>query len=190
MTDRETVQEIKNGNTELFKEVVKRHGSLIYSVCIRYCGSEIDAMDLTQDVFMMALKSIHRFKGESALSTWLYSIAVHHCINVSRRKRRVLFFSLDKNVMVGDEGISVEPVDPKGDTEDYLVRREREARVQNAIEALIPEYRIVVILKYIEDKSYEEIAQICNIPVGTVGSRLSRAIEELKKILKDDGGGV
>lgn len=182
------IESVISGNIEAYKDIVYAYAPLIYSVCYRILGNEEDAKDSTQDVFMYALKSIRAFKGESRISTWLYTIAAHHAMNKKKRRSIVKFLSLDKKTETEDGSMEREIFDGKSTIEDTLHRNDIEKIVQRHLIGLPMSLRVVVILRFIEHKSYEEIAQICDCPVNTVGSRLFRGLQILRKNMKKEFG--
>lgn len=188
-TDELIMKKVANGDLEAFKEIVHKYGDMIYNVCFRFAGNSEDANDLVQDVFLKALENAGSFRRESTVSTWLYSIAVHHGLNVKNRRKKILFFSIDKNVETEEEDIKVEPKSNELGIEDQLIKDDTEKKIQKALDELNPDHKVVIVLRYIQDLPYDEIAKVCVCSIGTVGSRLARALEELKELLKTELGG-
>jgi RNA polymerase sigma-70 factor (ECF subfamily) len=161
------------GQREAFDIVVERHRRAVYQVCYRFVGNHEDASDLAQDVFIRAFRGLHRFRGQSALSTWLYRIAVNVCLNrVSAKKPQT-------------EPIDARPhldhraVDPASE----LMRGERAAEVRAAISHLPKKQRATVILRVYHELSHEEIAKVLGSSVGAVKANFFHALANLKKLL-------
>jgi RNA polymerase sigma-70 factor (ECF subfamily) len=167
------------GETEAFGVLVRRYQDRLFPTLLRLCGNTEDAHDLLQDAFLRAYQKLHHFHGESAFYTWIYRIAVN--LYLSQRRKR-------SNRRANDSR-GAESFDPPDDFSQSdpslpLVQAERDDQIQEALNALAPDHRAVVVLKEIDGLRYEEIASILKIPVGTVRSRLHRAREELRKLLR------
>jgi RNA polymerase sigma-70 factor (ECF subfamily) len=168
------------GNTASFGLLVRRYQDRLYNTVYRLVDNAEDAQDVVQDAFLNAYQSLGSFHGDSAFFTWLYRIAVNTAISL-KRKRRVMV-RID-----GREGESgLEPLD----TSDYsrpghaLEQAERERQVQQALARLSPEHRAVLIMKDMEGQKYETMAEILQVPIGTIRSRLHRARLELRELLE------
>ncbi len=154
----------------------------IYNIAFRFMGNHEDACDIAQEAFIRVYKSIKKFRGDSAFSTWLYRIVSNLCYDEMRRRRHPVR-SLDEPIFNGNNTLYSELPDDGPSPEEHIEVVERKERIQKAITCLANEYRMVIILKDIQEFSYEEISQILKVPIGTVKSRLSRARAQLKKIL-------
>ena len=173
MDDVQILEEIKNGNTDAYLQIVRRYESLVAGTVIGMIGKCSEAEDIGQEVFIRFYKAINRFRGESSVGTYLSRIAINLSLNeLKRRKRKNLFFKYT------DE----QPLDIADDNtnSDYDDSAEW---VQKAIQKLEPKFRSVIVLRLIEKHSTEETADILKIPPGTVLSRLSRGQQKLRKIL-------
>lgn len=168
-------------------EFLEKHAELVYNLALRLTGNASDAEDLAQDALIRALKALPGFRGESAASTWVYRITVNTWKNrVRSEKRRGFWKTVSLGVFGGgDEEDEVrEPAADDAPLDAGLETAEAGELVQKALLELDEESRIVIVLRDIEDKPYEEIAQALEVPVGTVKSRLSRARAALKERLK------
>lgn len=165
-----------------YRRLYDRYKDRVYNVCFRITGSPSDALDASQETFGILFRRIREFRFESRFSSWVYRIAVNASIDVRRRVRSRRVASIE-NLRGGEEG--------KYDLTDRVVempsisasRREFEQAVQLAISRLSPKLRSIVVLRYIENLSYEEVAETLRISLGTVKSRLSRAHEALDREL-------
>lgn len=179
LPDRELVLRCQRSEPDAFNELVVRHQDRVYAAVTRFCGNAEDACDIVQRAFINAFRKIGDFKNDSAFSTWIYRIAFNQAISFRRENRRVTVSIHGK----GDDGLLVEPVDdrPPGEA---MESEETQAKVRQALERLSEEDRQIIILKDIQGHSYDEIAEVLQIPKGTVRSRLHRARMDLKEKLK------
>lgn len=168
------------GNTEAFGVLVQRYQDRLYPTVFRLTGCADDAHDLLQDAFLRAYEKLAKFQGESSFYTWVYRIAVNLALSGRRRKRPVLH--LHHGSGSGSRGAGIDPPYEAADSDPSapIERAERERLIQEALNALGPDHRAVVIMKEFDGLHYEEIGAILGIPVGTVRSRLHRARSELR----------
>lgn len=161
------------GSLPAFEELVSLYEKKVYNYCFRMTNNKEDAEDLTQEVFIKVFKSLQSFKGNSQLSTWIYRIAHNICID-KFRKSKVTLVSLSPSKEKEDDR-EMDLPSPEPSPEDKLLTKEHRELVQSCINGLKPEYRSVIVLRDIQHYSYEEIADILNVPLGTVKSHISRA---------------
>ena len=179
--DQRLIDQCLDGDAAAFGELVRRYQDRLYSTVYRLVDNPDDAQDVVQDAFLNAYQSLDRFKGDSLFFTWLYRIAVNTAIS-HKRKQRVLL-SID----AGRQG--AQPLDDSEYSRpgEALERAEQGQRVQHALARLSPEHRTALILKDMEGQKYEEMAEILNVPIGTIRSRLHRARAELRELLEKEG---
>ena len=167
------------GSLPAFEELVSAYEKKIYNYCLRMTNSKEDAEDLTQEVFIKVYKSMKSFKGNCQLSTWVYRIAHNICIDKYRKiKANVISLSHPKGREDGRE-VELASVDPS--PEEKMITREQQKFLMECINGLKPEYRSVIILRDVQHYSYEEIADILGVPLGTVKSHISRARTALRE---------
>lgn len=188
--DRLLVDRFKNGDRSAFDEMVSRYWDRIYSMVHQLLRNQQDAEEVTQDAFIRAHRGLVNFRGESAFSTWLYQIAT----NLARnrywywwRRKRDKSVSFDapvssENDMTLADIIPAEVESP----DDITVNQEFVARIGQGMERLSAKHREILVLRNIKNMSYEEIASILGISVGTVKSRIARARESLRSKLGED----
>src|SRR5438552_5687713 len=160
----------------------------VYNIAYRILGDPCEAADAVQETFMKIYKGIKNFRGESGLKTWIYKIAIAETLNRQRwwqRWRRKVALSLDEPISFREYSKSMELPDSRRGPEASFAARETEHAVQEALNTLKLDFRIVVVLRDIEGLSYEEIAETLRISIGTVKSRLWRGRLELKNKLHD-----
>jgi RNA polymerase sigma-70 factor (ECF subfamily) len=177
--DLKLIADCLNGNTAAFGELVSRHQDRLYSTVLRLLDQPEDARDAVQEAFLHAYQSLHSFKGDARFSTWLYRIAVNTAISLKRKHRLVL------RLQPTADGTANDPLDPNEANRPghALEMAEQEKQVHEALGRLSAEHRAVLVLKDMEGMKYEEIAEILQVPIGTIRSRLHRARLELREIL-------
>jgi RNA polymerase sigma-70 factor (ECF subfamily) len=176
LAERETVAACQRGDRQAFDHLVERYQRDVYRLCYRYVGRHEDANDLAQEVFLRAWRSIGRFRGDSAFSTWLYRIGVNACLNY-RALKRVPTQELPEALPDPDRGALA-----RAEDEDDV------RRVRAAVARLPEKQRATVILKVYHDLSHEEVASVLGSSVGTVKSNLFHALGNLKRLLGGEPG--
>ncbi len=179
LPDRELVARCQLGEAAAFNELVTRHQDRVYAAVTRFCGNAEDAADVVQRAFINAYRKLGEFKGDAAFSTWIFRIAFNQAISFRRENRRPSVSIHAKD----EDGLIAEPVDERGPGES-MESAETQRKVQQALERLDEEDRKIIILKDLQGHSYDEIAEILQVPKGTVRSRLHRARMDLKEKLK------
>lgn len=177
--DGQLIDEALAGETAAFGQLVLKYQDRLYNTLVNLVGCRDEAEDVAQDAFVQAFVKLSSFRRSSAFYTWLYRIAFNTAI--SRRRRRRVEMSVEH----GRETTGEEPLDHGDAPEDRLLRQERAGQVQQALTALSDEYRAVLVLREMEGCCYETIADILDLPIGTVRSRLHRARLQLREELKE-----
>ena len=185
MIDDETtlVEEALGGSQKAYEALTQRYSQAIYHIIYKIVRDKETAHDLVQETFMKAFSSLASYRSEFRFSTWLYKIAANCSIDFLR-KRRIQALSLDQQLETKDGSVGIEVADYSYHPGIELERKEQRFSIEEAINSLPDKYREVIIYRHKDDKSYEEIADLLNIPVGTVKARIFRARELLKKTLK------
>jgi len=180
--ERPLVARLRAGEQEAYREIVDAYRDRIITVVARVAGPGADAEDLAQDAFLKAFAALDRFDGRSALFTWIYRIAVNTARDwVDYRRRRPVV------PLEGTFGGPSEPVDPSAPPGELAERDELRASVRDAVERLAEPFRTTLILREMEGHSYEEVAEILGVSIGTVESRLFRARVKLRALLEQAG---
>ena len=164
------------GERGAFDVIVERHRRAVYQVCYRFVNNHEDASDLAQDAFVRAWRGLDGFKGQAALSTWLYRIAVNVCLNrVSSKAARTTTDAIESADQFED--LRIEGV------QHAMIREERAAAVRTAIAALPPKQRATLIMRAYHDMSHQQIADLLGSSVGAVKANFCHALANLKKSL-------
>ena len=183
-TDWEIVQRVQAGDVGAFDRLIVKYRERVYGVIYNMAANREDAADLTQDAFIKAFQSIHRFQGQSAFFTWLYRIAVNSTLTHLRKARLRSFFSFEK---IHEDDKSAEVInqltDKKGADRELFVK-ELQEKLNEAMLKLSIKHRTVVTLFEIDGLSHEEIAEVMDCSVGTVRSRLHYAKQLLQAELQ------
>jgi RNA polymerase sigma-70 factor (ECF subfamily) len=169
-----------------FEAIVRAHQDRVYSLCIRMLSNREDALDAAQEVFLSAWRNLAGFRGEAALSTWLLRIAANRCLNRIRRRKSLSAYEAPWPEPPGEveEGAVFQPAGGEAGRPDRLAEtREMGEILTEALSRLDPGSRWMVLLSDVEGFTYEEIADIAKVPVGTVKSRLHRARMALRRML-------
>jgi RNA polymerase sigma-70 factor (ECF subfamily) len=169
--DRAALEACRRGDREAFDRLVERYQRDVYRLCYRYLNNHEDASDTAQEVFLKAYRAIGSFRGDSALSTWLYRIAVNTCLNF-RAARKPSGQELPETI-----------VDPRPGAQSRVESDEQSRRVREAVSRLPEKQRATVILKVYHDLTHEEVAGILGATVGTVKANLFHALGNLRKTL-------
>ena len=182
--ERPLVARLRAGDQDAYREIVDAYRDRIITVVARVAGPGADAEDLAQDAFLKAFAALDRFDGRSALFTWIYRIAVNTARDwVDYRRRRPVV------PLEGPHGGPAEPADTAALPAEAAERAELRAAVRAALERLPEPFRTTLILREMEGHSYEEVAGILGISIGTVESRLFRARAKLRALLEQQGVG-
>lgn len=182
------LERLKAGDAEAFDTLVNRFAPDIFALVYRLTNDRDEANDITQETFLSAVTGIARFRGDSELKTWLYRIAINHARNRFRwwqRRKRNKTFSLDEPL--GEGNLTTGDLIPDNgiDPESATLARERQAAIGRELGNLPSAFREAVVLCDIEGYSYDEVAQLLGIGIGTVKSRIARGRSILRQRLKD-----
>lgn len=180
------VQRIIGGETEAFELLVLEYQKNVYNVALRITGNAEDAADMAQEAFIKAFNSIYSFKGDSRFSVWLYRIVSNVCVDFLRSRARRPASSLSTENEEG-ESVELEIADESLSPEKLLETKLSCEAVRRGLDSLPVDYRQILLLREIQGLSYDEIAQILDIEIGTVKSRIFRARKKLCAYLIKDG---
>jgi RNA polymerase sigma-70 factor (ECF subfamily) len=173
--DKHLIQACQAGDREAFRLLFESYKDRVFSIAVySFGGDETAARDVSQQIFLKLLTSISQFRGDSAFTTWLYRLVVNACTDEQRKRRRFLPFG---------GSTASDKVGERRPQEKRYAKLEIADSVQSAIKQLRPKLRMAILLKYVEDLSYEEIASVLGCSKGTVASRLNRGHRALARKL-------
>lgn len=172
------ISRARGGDRDAFGALVEQYRDNVYRLAYRMCGNAYDADEAAQEAFVAAWRALPNFRGDAKFSTWLYRLTTNAAIDVMRREKR--------HQTVGD-GEMIEVADDADSPQETVERTEQQEAVQEALATLSEEYREVLLLRYMEELDYAEIAEVLQLPSGTVKSRINRAKAALKAALLKSG---
>jgi RNA polymerase sigma-70 factor (ECF subfamily) len=177
----------KKGDLDAFESLVRKYEKKMLNISFRIAGNHEDALEIVQDAFVSAYRNIKNFRGQSRFLTWLTAIT----INLSKNRLKQLKtrhghepVSLDDPIRTDDGQVAADPPSNVPSVLDQLEKRDARQKVQDCIEALEPDFREVIVLRDMQDFSYDEISSMLKVREGTIKSRLFRAREAVKDCLK------
>ena len=178
------IQKAQKGDTNAFGTLVASYEKFIFNVACKMFSNSEDVSDIAQEALIKAYKNIDKFDFNSSFSTWLYRITVNACIDEMRRRKGKESFSIDAEDEEG--GLAVQIEDTSLGAEERVIQNETVSEVRAAIDKLSEEHKTVIILRDLQDMTYEQVAQTLDLSIGTVKSRLARARKSLKDIILKD----
>jgi len=181
--DSRLIQEAIAGDDLAYKRLMQKYHDAIFNFIYRMVHDREQVEDLTQEAFIKAFGSLKSFNEEYAFSTWLYKIATNNCID-HIRKRKLQMYSINKPIESRDSDFTFELPDETYEADREIIDDQRASLLKAAIDQLPEKYRRVIHLRHVDEKSYEEIAAMLKLPIGTVKAHIFRAREMLYKQLK------
>ena len=182
----EIIRSVLDGDVNAFEKLVLENQRQVYNLALKMTGSEEDAFDISQDAFLRAYSSLDKFRGDSKFSVWLYRLTSNICIDFLRSRRRKGSASLTY-LNDEDEEQDFEIPDARFSPETVFEQQQLRRSVSEALDALPTDYREILVLREINGLSYEEIAEVLGVELGTVKSRIFRARKKMCAILMADG---
>ena len=175
------VERHRRGDLQAFDEVYERFGEMVYNLALRLAGNREEAADLTQEIFLRIYRHLGGFGGRSTLKTWVFRIALNHCRDRLSRHHPAMQ-SIDDQA----EGGGIPIADPGRGPEELAVAADEGRRVAEGLSRIPPVFCEAVVLRDLEGLSYEEIAEVLGVRVGTVRSRIARGREQLRVLLEKE----
>ena len=164
-TGEELIESCRRGDPEAFRALFEMYKDRVYSVALRYSGDATLAQDIAQETFVKLFSTIGSFRGDSRFESWLYRLVVNSCFDHKRRPH---------SLMPLFDGLRSVLRTPSASALDEMLRNETSVQLKSVIASLPPDQRMVIVLRYTQGLSYDEIAEIMGCSAGTVGSRLNR----------------
>lgn len=187
LEDDKLVKKAIGGNEDAYTKLVEKYERALYFHILKMIKDKEQVEDLVQETFVKAFDNLNTYSTNYAFSTWLYRIATNHTIDYLRKKK-LKTLSIDEPMRTKDGEMEMQLPDESAGTDRYIIRKQRQKIVQNAIQNLPDKYRKVIEMRHMEEKSYKEIARVLDLPLGTVKAHIFRARELLYKALKDKKG--
>ena len=181
--DRSLVELALTGNEAAFRKLMQKYDKALHHHIYRMVRTKGEVEDLVQESFIKAFSALTSYSSDYAFSTWLYKIATNHTIDYLRKKK-LPTFSIDKPIQTKDGNLEYEVPDITYRPDRHVVADQRRALIQQAIDSLPEKYHRVIVLRHQQEKSYEEIAQELDLPLGTVKAHIFRARKLLYKYLR------
>lgn len=190
LDDGELVKRCQQGDSSAMDTLIIKYQDRIYNIIRNICSNSDDAAELTQDTFVKAIEKLSDFKGNSSFYTWVFRIAVNLTLNFNKRRAKIGFKSLEDAVGGADKDSRASLKNylfDKSDSDPVIVAQNNEVALilNSALNKLDEEHKTIVLLREVESMSYIEIAEVLEIELGTVKSRLYRARESLRDMLKE-----
>jgi RNA polymerase sigma-70 factor (ECF subfamily) len=177
----EIAEKLKAGDQEVWNMVVDKYSKKVYNMALNFAGNSDDAADITQEVFLKVYNNIDKFRDEKNFTSWLLRLSKNYCIDYWRRsKYQRRSIQLDDNLQVESTAESTTP-------EDAVIKKHDALFLRKKLRLLPPDLRALLIMRDIQDFSYQEIAEHLNIPLGTTKSRINRARTKLAKLILKEG---
>lgn len=185
INEKELLLRIKEGDTDAFEEIVKLYQQKVCSTIFYMVKNENIVEDLAQEVFIKVYKNINKFNEESSLYTWIYRITMNVCIDEIKKEKKITY--INPYIETEDGTVEVQLEDESQQVEEILEKKLEKESLIKAIKALPPEQRSLIVLRDIRQFKYMEIAEMLNLNLGTVKSKINRARQFLKELLEKDG---
>ena len=171
------IEAINNGDTRAYAQLVDRYKNLVYTLALRMLKHKEEAEEVAQDTFVKVFKSLHKFKGDSKFSTWIYKVAYNTCLDTIKKNKKHL-----NNVTIDEYNFN--KLDTIDNALDNIIKEEKSALIKNCINKLPEDSSALLTLFYFEELSLDEISKIINIEANTVKVKLFRARKKLAVILE------
>jgi RNA polymerase sigma-70 factor (ECF subfamily) len=180
--DLELVERHRVGDAQAFDEIYHRFDQMVFNLALRLSGDSEQAADLTQEIFLRVFRYIGQFRGHSSLKTWIFRVAVNHCRSCLGRKHLPMQPLAEEQADEERSGVTI--ADPGRGPEELAVAADEGRRVAAGLCRLSESFRVAVVLRDLEGLSYEEIAEVLGVRIGTVRSRIARGREQLRSLLE------
>jgi len=184
-SEQRLIRQAQQGNHTAFEMLVALHDRQVLKLSCSLLGSQEDAKDVYQDIFLQVFRKLHSFRFESEFSTWLYRIVVNHCLNYRRHRQRRKHYSLETPLHESGATWAETLEDGQNDPEHHVINRELGQAISAAIQTLSERQRAVFVLRHFHGHKLLQIAEILDCSEGTVKNYLFRATRHLQKKLRD-----
>ena len=184
LQEQQWVDAAREGDQEAFAALVRLYEKRVFALTLRMCKNPEDAAEAAQDAFLSAWQGLKFFRGDSSFSTWLYRLVSNACVDLLRREGR---HRAAAGPSLNDDEIGLDAPDTAPTPHEAAEQKELQALIEKGLQSLSPDHRKVLILREIQQLSYDEIAETLELDSGTVKSRINRARKQLRKFLVESG---
>lgn len=183
--EREWIARAKQGDQKAFEQLMRLYEKKVYSIALRMTGDAADAFDVSQDTFLRLYHTLNSYRGDSAFSTWLYRLTTNICLDHLRKRKRRRHYEMSLAEMSDrdQDALYADAPDSAHDPERVLEQSVLRGAIQDALDALSPDHRRILVMREIAGLSYAEIAAALELEPGTVKSRIARAREQTRETL-------
>jgi RNA polymerase sigma-70 factor (ECF subfamily) len=179
MDDQLLIKRAQDGDIDAFEDLIRAYEKKIYSIAYNMMNSREDAQDVTQETVLKIFRSLSMFNGKSTFSAWIYKVTTNTCLDELRKRKHTLL-SIEK---MSEDGVQFR--DDAYTSEELLTQKLLGQRISAEIDTLSPDYKLMIVLRDVQGMSYQQIAEITGISIGTVKSRINRARRQLREKLED-----
>ncbi|WP_228551130.1 RNA polymerase sigma factor [Sporosarcina cascadiensis] len=176
--DVQWVREVLAGNKQAYAHIIDKYKNPLYAVILRMTRNPQDAQDFVQDAFLKVYYQLDKYKETGSFSSWLYRVAVNHCMDEFRKKR---------HQAVPSEFAEEQAVD-RNHPEVVFLKKEKQRQLERLLATLPEDERLIILLRYANELSYEEISEVTDTPLSTVRNKLHRAKKKMRETVKREGG--
>lgn len=182
--DIEIVEKVLKGDMDAFSQIIDKYEKMVYNLAYRIFNNTSDAEDMTQEIFIKIYKNIYKCEGKQSIKAWVYTIAYNTCIDEVRKRKGKNNISLDMEIEGEENSFSLNIPSNEYTPESALLEKEGLLEIEQAINSLNEVNKTLIFLRDIKGLSYNEISEIMQLNIGTVKSRLNRARNLLKNMIK------
>ncbi|WP_077212538.1 RNA polymerase sigma factor [Bacillus dakarensis] len=177
--ERQWIEEVLSGNKQAYAQIINKYKNPLYATILRMTGNQQDAVDLVQESFIKIYRQLEKFDGKGSFSSWMYRVAINHCMDEFRKKR----FKMEQ--------VEVKENDVKDfhHPEVIFLKKEKNRQLEKLIGSLPEDERMILLLRYVNEQSYNEISEFMNLSVATVRNKLHRAKKKLRETINEEKGG-
>jgi len=173
-----SIQQVLAGDKQAYAHIINKYKNQLYATILRMTKNPQDAQDLVQDAFIKVYRNLDKYDASGSFSSWLYRVAINHCMDEFRKKR----YSMTQ-IEIDEERV-VEPNHP----ELVFLKKEKSRQLERLIATLPEDERLIILLRYVNEISYEEISEVMGVPLATVRNKLHRAKKKMRETVKREGG--
>ena len=180
------IDRFQKGDFHAMDTLIQKHGKRAHNLALRLTQNEDVASDIVAETFVKIFRALPRFKGNSAFTTWMHRVLTNCFLDYRKKESARPHLSLDTYCVADESGVAIQIIDPSDSPHDKSEHRERLRTIQMALQKLVPHQKTMILMYHVEMLSYDDMAKVLRVPVGTVKSRMNRARVSLRSFLKDD----